>query len=224
MDGIPSVQEIVDLAESRRLPAIALTDTNALYGAMEFISGCRKAGIAPIIGAELALAGGHSIVLLAQSLQGYSGLCQLITRLQAAPDREASLAHGLSMADLAQHTEGLIALSGGRSGPLDACLRDPRLHGDGTAQAESVAQELVNLFGQDRFFIELQIVEEGDAEKAAALQSLADRLHLRTVATHDIHYLAPADAPHYQVLTAMRKGRHLKDLAQLADLSYPLED
>jgi DNA polymerase III subunit alpha len=229
LDGIPSVQEIVDLAESRHLPAIALTDTNALYGAMEFIVGCRKADIAPIIGAELTLTGGHSIVLLAQNLQGYSGLCQLITRLQAAPDREASLARGLSLADLAQHTEGLIALSGGRCGPLDAGLRDPRLrdprlHSDGTVQAESVAQEFVNLFGQDRFFIELQIIEEGDAEKAAALQSLADRLHLRTVATHDIHYLTPADAPHYQVLTAMRQGRRVKDLPPLVDLSYPPED
>src|SRR5512136_1320976 len=159
LDGIPSVQEIVDLAESRHLPAIALTDTNALYGAMEFISACRKAGIAPIIGAELTLTGGHSIVLLTQSLQGYSELCQLITRLQAAPDREASLARGLSLADLAQHTGGLIALSGGRSGPIDARLRDTRLRGGDTAQAESIAQELVNLFGQDRFFIELQIVE-----------------------------------------------------------------
>jgi DNA-directed DNA polymerase III PolC len=219
LDGIPSVHEIVDFAESGHLPAIALTDTNALYGAMEFILGCRKAGIAPIIGAELTLTGGHSIVLLAQSLQGYSGLCQLITRLQAVPDREASLAHGLSLADLAHHTEGLIALSGGRCGPLDA-----RLRGGDTAQAESVAQELANLFGQDRFCIELQIVEEGDAEKAAALQSLADRLHLRTVATHDIHYLATADAPQYRVLTAMRKGRRLEDLPPLADLSYPPED
>ena len=219
MDGIPSVHEIVDFAESGHLPAIALTDTNALYGAMEFILGCRKAGIAPIIGAELTLTGGHSIVLLAQSLQGYSGLCQLITRLQAAPDREASLAQGLSLTDLAQHTEGLIALSGGRRGPLDTRLRDGN-----TAQAESVAQELVNLFGQDRFFVELQIVEEGDADKAAALQSLADRLHLRTVATHDVHYLSPADAQHYRVLTATRKGCRLKDLPPLADLSYPLED
>jgi DNA polymerase-3 subunit alpha len=219
LDGISSVQEIVDLAESRHLPAIALTDTNALYGAMEFISGCRKASIAPIIGAELTLAGGHSIVLLAQSLQGYSGLCRLITHLQAAPDREASLAHGLSLDELARHTQGLIALSGGRSGPPDLHLRE----GD-AAQAESVTQELVNLFGQDRFFIELQIVEEGDIEKATALQSLADRLRLRTVATHDIHYLSPGDALHYQVITAMRRARRLEDLAPLADLSYPSED
>lgn len=219
LDGVPSVREIVDFAQTSGLPAVALTDTNALYGVMEFISDCRKAGIAPIVGTELTLTGGHSIVLLAQNMQGYGNLCRLITRLQAAPDREASLARGLSLTDLAQHTEGVIALSGGRSGPLDASLRErdaPRV--------ESIAQELAHLFGQDRFFIELQIVEEGDSDKAIALQSLAERLHLRTVATHDIHYLAPADAQRYRVLTAMRKGCRLSDLPALPDLSFPSED
>jgi len=219
LDGVPSVGEIVDFAQATGLPVVALTDTNALYGAMEFIAGCRKAGLVPILGAELTLTGGRSLVLLAQNMQGYGNLCRLITRLQAAPDREVILARGLSLSDLAQHTDGLLALSGGRSGPLDACWRE----GD-AAQAESFAQELVNLFGRDRFCIELQIIQEDDAGKAAALQSLADRLNLRTVATHDIHYLATADAPRYRILTAMRKGCRLADLPPLPDLSYPSEE
>ena len=216
LDGVPSVREIVDFAQSAGLPAIALTDTNALYGAAEFISDCRKADIAPIVGTELTLTGGHSIVLLAQNRLGYGNLCRLITRLQASPDREASLARGLSLTDLGKHTEGVIALSGGRSGPLDASLSERD-----APQVEYIAQELVHLFGHDRFFVELQIIEEGDSEKAIVLQSLADRLHLRTVATHDIHYLAPADAQRYRVLTAMRKGLRLSDLPALPDLSFP---
>ena len=219
LDGVPSIHEIVDLACAADLPAIALTDSNALYGAMEFVSACRQANIAPILGAELTLAGGHSIVLLAQNMPGYGNLCRLVTRLQAAPDREAALARGLSLTDLAQHTDGLIALSGGRCGPLDVSLRQSN-----TAQAESLAREFVGLFGQDRFFIELQVVEESDTEKARALQSLADRLHLRTLATHDVHYLSPADAQRFRVLTAMRKNCRLADLPTLPDLSFPLED
>ncbi len=219
LDGVPSVHGIVDFAQTSGLPAIALTDANALYGAMEFISDCRKAGIAPILGTELTLTGGHSIVLLAQNMRGYANLCCLITRLQAAPDRQASLARGLSLADLGQHTEGLIALSGGRSGPLDASLRERD-----APRTEYIARELVNLFGRDRFLVELQIIEEGDLDKAGTLQSLADRLSLRTVATHDIHYLAPADAQRYRVLTAMRKGIRLSDLPALPDLAFPPAD
>ena len=170
---MPSVHEIVDLARTSGLPAIALTDTNALYGAMEFISDCRQAGIAPILGAELTLTGGHSIVLLAQNMRGYGNLCRLITRLQAAPDREAALARALPWPTSAQHTEGLIALSGGCSGPLDASLRDGTLGEPNTSR-----KSWSDLFGRDRFFVELQIIEEGDSEKASALQSLADRLGL----------------------------------------------
>ncbi len=65
LDGVPPVQEIVALTQAANLPALALTDSNALYGAMEFVSECRKVGITPILGAELNLAGGHSIILLA---------------------------------------------------------------------------------------------------------------------------------------------------------------
>ena len=106
LDGVPSIRQIVDFAQTLNLPALALTDTNALYGAVEFASACREADLRPIIGAELSITGGHSVILLAQSREGYANLCRLVTRLQAAPDREASLARGLSFADLAAPTTG----------------------------------------------------------------------------------------------------------------------
>jgi len=206
----------VGFAKTLNLPALALTDINALYGTVEFALACREAEVRPIIGTELSITGGHSIILLAQSRKGYANLCRLVTRLQAAPDREASLARGLSLADLAAHGDGLIALSGGHKGPLDAALRD----GD-TQHADHVAREFVALFGRDRFFVELQLVEEDDATKAAALQALAERMGVGTVATHDIRYLSPGDAQRYHVLAAMRYGKRLKDLPPLPDLSFP---
>ncbi len=218
LDGVPSIRGIVTFAQTANLPALALTDTNALYGAMEFVSECRQVGIAPIIGAELNLTGGHSIVLLAQNMRGYGNLCRLITRLQANPDRAVALARGLALSDLVSHTDGLIALSGGNQGSLDAPLRRNEI-----AQAESLAHELSDLFGPDRFVVELQIIERADIEKARLLQSLADRLHLPTVATHDIHYLSPDDARRYRVLTAMRQNIRLADLPALPDLSFPSE-
>lgn len=135
---MPSVGAIVDFAQAASLPAIALTDTNSLRGAgaIEFISASRKVGIAStpalylrfvqvsVIGAELALTGGHSIVLLAQNMQGYGNLCRLVKCRQASPDCKVTLACGLSLTDLAPHTDGLIAVSGGCIGPLvRACVR-----------------------------------------------------------------------------------------------------
>ena len=219
LDGVPSVRESVDFARSHGFPALALTDTNALYGAVEFASRCRDAGIRPIIGAELAIAGGHSVVFLARNREGYANLCRLVARLQAVPDREASLARGLAFSDLAGHTHGLVALSGGCAGPLDAALRE----GD-VQRAEHLVHEFTNLLEHDGFFVELQIVEAGDAAKAAELHSLAERTGVQTVATHDIRYLSPADAPRYRVLTAMRQGKRLKDLLPLPDLSFPMPE
>jgi DNA-directed DNA polymerase III PolC len=218
LEGVPSIPDIVSFAQAANLPALALTDSNALYGAMEFVSVCRQAGIAPLVGATLNFTGESSLTFVTQNMQGYGNLCQLITRLQATPHREDALARGLALTDLAGHTDGLIALSGGWHGPLDAHLR----RGD-LVQAESLAHALVNLFGRDHFLVELQMIEAGDAARVAALQTLAERLHLRTVATHDIRYLEPGDAPRYRVLTAMRKNTRLADVPPLPDLSFPSE-
>lgn len=219
LDGLATIPELVDFAHSCELPALALTDSNALYGAIEFTAHCQDSGIQPIVGAELALSGGHLILLLAQRSAGYANLCRLISRLQATPDREASLARGLSKEELGAHAEGLIALSGGPAGLLDAALRE----GD-TARAERAALELVNLFGRECFFIELQIHRQEDVENVKALQTLADRLHLQTVATHDIHYLSADDARRYRVLSAMRLGRLAADLPLQPELAFPSSD
>ena len=85
LDGVPSIREIVNFAQTLGLPALALTDSNALYGVMEFASCCREAGIHPIIGAELTITGRHHIVLLAQNREGYANLCRLITRCKPHP-------------------------------------------------------------------------------------------------------------------------------------------
>ena len=72
LEGVPAVQEIVTFVQAANLPALALTDSNALYGAMEFVSECRKVGITPILGAELNLAGGSSLLQLAPDPGAFS--------------------------------------------------------------------------------------------------------------------------------------------------------
>ncbi len=201
LEGVPSIAEIVDFARDTGLPAIALTDTHALYGAIEFVQRCRKANLQPIIGVDFTFERDHALVLLACSMIGYANLCRLVTRLQSTPRREQRLADGLSAADLIDRADGLVALSDGYR-----------------------VSELLDRFGRDRFFIDLQIGEDSDVARAGELQALAEQLGVRTVATRDIRYLSPNDAARYRVLTAMRTGQRVGALPPLPDRSFWSEE
>ena len=78
--GVPSIEEIVTKAQQLNLSAIALTDANTLYGAIEFVQRCRAAQIQPILGVDFTLETDHSLTLLAQNMLGYANLCRLLTR------------------------------------------------------------------------------------------------------------------------------------------------
>src|SRR5512139_738652 len=151
--GVPSIEEIVAYAQQAQLPALALADVNALYGAIEFVQRGRAAQLQPILGVDFTFEADHALTLLAQNMTGYANLCRLATRLQAAVEREAALARGLSLIDLEDHISGLIALSDGHH-----------------------AARLIDLFTPDRFFLALDGTADG--ERAA----LADQLGVQIVA------------------------------------------
>lgn len=112
LDGVPSPEELVQRAVELAMPALALTDHDALYGAPRFVQAAQQAGIKPILGAELTLTnGGGCLTLLAENDAGYANLCRLITL--ARRDQQKGLA-ALPWRWLADHTQGLIALSGSR--------------------------------------------------------------------------------------------------------------
>jgi DNA-directed DNA polymerase III PolC len=193
--GVPSLEELVAHAQQLHLPALALTDSNGLYGAIEFVQRCRAAQVQPLLGVDFAFESEHSLTLLAQDMTGYANLCRLITRLQADADREAAVARGLSLIDLADHSSGLIALSDGHQ-----------------------AAHLIDLFTPDRFFLTLD--GAADAERA----TLAEQLGVPIIAAPDVRYLSPDDAQRYRVLTAMRTAQQLSDLPELPDYRFPPED
>lgn len=189
--GVPTVPELVAHAQTNDLSALALTDCNALYGAIEFVRECRAANLRPILGVDFTFDRDHTLVLLARNLAGYANLCRLVTRLQAAPDREAALQRGLALTDLANHSTDLIALSDGHQAPA-----------------------LIEYFGRENVFIRLEKTEGRGAPQ------LADQLGVPLVATPDIRYLDPVDAARYRVVTAMRAGQHLNVLPALPDRSF----
>jgi DNA polymerase-3 subunit alpha len=178
------------------MPAVAITDTGNLFGALEFATSGSAAGVQPIIGCEIALErsapeGGSRlgraisepdrIVLLVQNEVGYRNLLDLVSQSYLAGETPSEPA--ISRLDLAHASEGLLCLAGGPKGPVG------RLLSEGQADAaEAVLNELASAF-PNRLYIEL--MRHGAAEEARSepgLVELAYRRGLPLVATNDVHF------------------------------------
>jgi DNA polymerase III subunit alpha len=195
--GAIPVKEAVRLCKVERMPAVAITDTGNLFGALEFATACAAAGVQPIIGCEVALAGRDEaarsngppgrgvepdrIVLLVQSEPGYRNLLALVSRSYLASDGAAEPA--VSLADIAAASEGLICLSGGPKGPLGRLLPE----GQGEA-AEALLGELAMAF-PGRLYVELMRHDGPDeARSEPGLVELAYHHNLPLVATNDVYF------------------------------------
>src|SRR5690606_37945346 len=120
LDGASHPEDLAARAAALGMPALALTDHDAVYGAVRFTQAARALGVRPLLGAELTLEDGHHLTLLVEDQTGWHNLCRLISRARAnASKGEAAL----PPAELAAHTGGLIALSGCRQGEVAALLR-----------------------------------------------------------------------------------------------------
>src|SRR5258707_596173 len=92
LDGASSMDDLLDQAVELNMPALAITDHDALYGAIPFVTAAKSRGIHPILGAELTFERGHHITLLVQNERGWENLCTLITMARMnAPKGEAKL-------------------------------------------------------------------------------------------------------------------------------------
>jgi error-prone DNA polymerase len=204
LDGASHPEELVEQAARLDMPTLALTDHDAVYGVVRFVQAARKAGIRPILGAELTFEGGAHLTLLVENETGWSNLCWLISRARHnAPKGEAALPH----ADLPGHTAGLIALSGCRRGSIPAALL-----ADDLETARDVAQYYRELFGPDRFWIELQHhLLPDDDDLVAGLAVLAQRVGVGYVATNNVHYATRDRRALQDVLVCIKHGVTLGD-------------
>ena len=203
------IEDLVSLAAADGMSHLALTDRNALYGAVAFARSCRAAGIQPITGMTVTLAppprlspklGIGELVLLAAGPTGYRSLCRLSSVLQGSAEREAQLAHGLGWDDLRENTAGLIALTGGRRGWIWRCLA----RGD-WRNAQRIAGQVAGLFGEGRTVLSLELHTGDPAENATArdLKAIGQRLGLPLAAVHPIYALDPSDKPQLRLLAAI---------------------
>ncbi len=197
LDGVATPEALVARAAELEMPALALTDHDAVYGLPAFEAAAEGHGLHAILGAELTLENGAHLTLLAENQAGYANLCRLITagRLNAAKGESR-----LPRAALAEHTDGLIALTGCRRG--DVAVRVLERDYDGAAAALT---ELMALFGRTHVVVELQRhMQRGDVPLTRTLVELARARGLPAVATGNIHYLDRDDAPVQSALTSIR--------------------
>jgi DNA polymerase III subunit alpha len=214
LGGTASVTELATHAAADGMSHLALTDTNALYGAVAFARACREAGVQPVIGITLTVAApgaegknawpspGH-LVMLATGPAGYRSLCRLSSLIQGSPEREKLAARGLLWEEIQAHREGLICLSGGRRGWIERYLR-----ASDTAAAQIYAGRLAGIF-DDHAYLSLEIRAEADLLIAAEVAALGRRLGLPTVAVAPIYCLAPEDAQRLRLLAAICENRPL---------------
>src|SRR3954464_8006787 len=204
LDGASHPVELAAKASELGYSAVALTDHDGLHGAMEHAQACAPLGIKPITGAELTLDDGHHLTVLCETRQGYRNLCRLLTMAHATtrpgPGREPEQPY-ITLADLEQHADGLICLSGcAREGAVAA-----RLERRQDAAARKVAERLLRAFGPDRFRIELQRpLARHDRRRNRLLAELASRLGVPCVATGNVHVHDRRRAPLQDVFVAVR--------------------
>ena len=182
LDGASPPDEI--LAEAHRLGyrAIALTDRNGIYGSLAFAHAAQPLGLQAITGAEVTLTDGSHLVLLAETPQGYTNLCRLLTEAHLGAER---LDPRLPLTAIAARQEGLIILSGSRR---DGML--PRtLENEGLSAARRLAEQCKGMFGKEQFFVEIQRNRvRGDLAVTRSLMDTANSVQLAVVPTGNVLY------------------------------------
>src|SRR5579884_3495167 len=135
LDGASLPEQLALTAAELGLPALALTDHNGLYGSMAFAQEAKRLGLQAITGAEVTLADGAHVTLLAETPEGYANLCRLLTaaHLGRADRRDPRL----DFAALEERHAGLIVLSGCRDGRLAGAPAAGEAGGPGPRRAVS---------------------------------------------------------------------------------------
>ena len=195
LEGAIRIPELVDLCVAQRMPAVAVTDTNNLFGGLEFAEAARAAGVQPIMGAQVSLERGaedqfkksgpapepDQLVLLAQDEEGRRNLMALLS--QAWLEASHAGAPHFSWEMLAERAAGLVCLTGGVRGPMGRMLLDGQAD-----KAEDCLLRLKDLYG-DRLYVEVQ--RHGTSEEAQVedgLLDLAYRHDVPLVATNDCYF------------------------------------
>ncbi|HVW56072.1 MAG TPA: DNA polymerase III subunit alpha [Rhizobiaceae bacterium] len=216
LEGALPLAKVIAQAVADNAPAIAIADTNNLFGALEFAQKATKEGVQPIIGCQLDIhfeaedseasrqqsrrSGPEMapIVLIAATEKGYASLVRLVSRSYL--DTPAGEPVHIRSTWLEAHAEGIICLTGGERGPIGRALRE-----DHRALAEQRLTFLEQTFG-DRLYVELQRHGRYNRGVEQAQIELAYAHALPLVATNEAFFLKREDYEAHDALLAIAEG------------------
>jgi DNA polymerase-3 subunit alpha len=215
LDGACRVKNLARMAAEGGMPAVALTDHGNLFGSIDFYKACHSQGVKPILGMEAYVApqsrfdrernpvAAYHLTLLAKNRTGWQNLIKLSS---AAYLEGFYYSPRIDREILAQHSEGLIALSGCMSSETSWHLRR-----DDYESALGVAKAYTDIFGED-YYLEIQNHGiEGQDKILEGCTRMADHLGRPLVATNDFHYEQEDDADAQELLVCINTGKTLAD-------------
>jgi error-prone DNA polymerase len=229
LEGASHPDELVDEAYRLGLRAIALTDRDGVYGVVRAHVKARDVGLKLIIGSQVTVVGGSTIVLLAEDRGGYANLCRLITKGRLRSEKGES---AVTWEEVCTHAAGLIALwgavipvetgiqasqnkatrrkigSGPGSSPGQALCRNDgeRSERVSSSNSDEVAGSLRDAFGDRLYGLIARHRREEEVEQEATFRDLARRFGIPLVASNEVLYHNPSRRRLQDVLTAIRHG------------------
>lgn len=217
LDGACRIPKLVEQAAEMGMKSLAITDHGVMYGVIDFYKACKKAGIKPILGCEVYTARrshtdkdprldaeqGH-LILLAENNIGYRNLIKLVS---------LGFTDGfyykprIDYDQLAEHSEGLIALSSCLAGDIPQMILQHEYE-----RAKELALRLESIMGKGNFYLELQ--HNGLREQQLVntqLIKLSQETGIPLVATNDVHYINKEDAKAQEILICIQTGKTIED-------------
>ena len=201
LEGASQPEELIETAAARGLAAIALTDRDGVYGIVEAHVAAKESGVKVIVGSELSIDDGSTIVLLATDRAGYASLCQLITVGRRRSEKGSSV---VGWREVYEHASGVIALWGGERS-LMTKEPDPFFVGHGLKEA----------FGDRLYAMAARHRRVDEPRQEARLRQRAAKLSMPIVAAHEVLYHQKARRPLQDVFTALRYKVKLSEAGRL---------
>jgi len=209
-DSLVRIKPLLKRVAELDMPACAITDQTNFYGLIKFYKAAQGSGVKPIIGSDFWVANSDSegkptlLTLLAMNERGYKNIIELISRAWQHGQQQG-IAY-VQRAWVTEHSEGVIALSGGRWGDIGMALLAGR-----APQARELLQGWMRDF-PSRFYIELQRTgRENDEEHLHMAVALADGLQCPVVATNDVRFLKRDEFDVHEARVCISEGRALDD-------------
>lgn len=217
LDGACRIKDVVTRAKELGMESLAITDHGVMFGAVDFYKECKAQGIKPIIGCEVYTAKrkltdkeadfdkyqGH-LILLCKNETGYKNLIKIVSDgfvrgyyYKPRIDKDV----------LRAHSEGLICLSGCLKGEVQYRLMNRDYEG-----AKKEALELLDIFGEGNFYLEIQDQGLDEEHQIRPDQlKLSKEIGVPLVATNDVHYVKREDSEAHDVLLCIQTGTTLDD-------------